>query len=113
VPLGDMSYGNTNGLHISRAIIADNIGTTRVSQGAGALGTASTSNLGGTIEFFSRAPQQELGIAGNATYGDSNTFRVYGTLDTGDLGAEIDPDAGRLHAGGLRCDRAAAGQRAE
>jgi iron complex outermembrane receptor protein len=86
VPLGDMSYGNTNGLHISRAIIADNIGQTRVSQGAGALGTASTSNLGGTIEFFSRDPQDELGIAGNITYGDSDTLRVYGTLDTGDLG---------------------------
>jgi iron complex outermembrane recepter protein len=86
VPLGDMSYGNTNGLHISRAIIADNIGSTRVSQGAGALGTASTSNLGGTIEFFSRDPQDELGIAGNVTYGDSNTIRAYGTLDTGDLG---------------------------
>jgi iron complex outermembrane receptor protein len=86
VPLGDMSYGNTNGLHISRAIIADNIGQTRVSQGAGALGTASTSNLGGTIEFFSRDPQDELNVAGNVTYGDSNTLRVYGTLDTGDLG---------------------------
>ncbi|MFN4018913.1 MAG: TonB-dependent receptor [Erythrobacter sp.] len=86
VPLGDMSYGNTNGLHISRAIIADNIGQTRVSQGAGALGTASTSNLGGTIEFFSRDPQDELGIAGNVTYGDSDTLRVYGTFDTGDLG---------------------------
>jgi len=86
VPLGDMSYGNTNGLHISRAIIADNIGQTRVSQGAGALGTASTSNLGGTIEFFSRDPQDELGIAGNITYGDSDTLRVYGTLNTGDLG---------------------------
>lgn len=86
VPLGDMSYGNTNGLHISRAIIADNIGSTRVSQGAGALGTASTSNIGGTIEFFSRDPQDELGIAGNLTYGDSNTLRVFGTLDTGDLG---------------------------
>jgi len=86
VPLGDMSYGNTNGLHISRAIIADNIGQTRVSQGAGALGTASTSNLGGTLEFFSRNPQDELGIAGNITYGDSNTIRAYGTLDTGDLG---------------------------
>lgn len=86
VPLGDMSYGNTNGLHISRAIIADNIGSTRVSQGAGALGTASTSNLGGTLEFFSRDPQDELGIAGNVTYGDSDTFRAYGTLDTGDLG---------------------------
>jgi iron complex outermembrane receptor protein len=86
VPLGDMSYGNTNGLHISRAIIADNIGQTRVSQGAGALGTASTSNLGGTIEFASRDPQDELGIASNVTYGDSNTFRGYATLDTGDLG---------------------------
>ncbi|MFM7377145.1 MAG: TonB-dependent receptor [Erythrobacter sp.] len=86
VPLGDMSYGNTNGLHISRAIIADNIGQTRVSQGAGALGTASTSNLGGTIEFFSRDPQDELNVAGNLTYGDSNTFRGYATFDTGDLG---------------------------
>jgi iron complex outermembrane receptor protein len=86
VPLGDMSYGNTNGLHISRAIIADNIGQTRVSQGAGALGTASTSNLGGTIEFFSRDPQDELNIAGNVTYGSSDTIRAFGTLDTGDLG---------------------------
>lgn len=86
VPLGDMSYGNTNGLHISRAIIADNIGRTRVSQGAGALGTASVSNLGGTIEFFSRAPQDKAGIAANATYGDSNTLRLFGTLDTGNIG---------------------------
>ena len=86
VPLGDMSYGNTNGLHISRAIIADNIGRTRVSQGAGALGTASTSNLGGTIEFFSRAPQREAGIAANATYGSNNTVRLFGAVDTGDLG---------------------------
>lgn len=86
VPLGDMSYGNTNGLHISRAIIADNIGQTRVSQGAGALGTASTSNLGGTIEFFSRDPQDEFNVAGNVTYGDSDTFRLFGTIDTGDLG---------------------------
>ena len=73
VPLGDMSYGNTNGLHISRAIISENIGQTRVSQGAGALGTASTSNLGGTIEFSSREPRDEFGLAGNLTIGDSNT----------------------------------------
>jgi iron complex outermembrane receptor protein len=38
VPLGDATYGNLNGLHISRAIITDNIGATRVTQGAGALG---------------------------------------------------------------------------
>ncbi len=37
VPLGDMSYGNYNGLHISRAIISENLGTVTVSQGAGNL----------------------------------------------------------------------------
>ena len=86
VPLGDMSYGNTNGLHISRAIISDNIGTVRVSQGAGAIGTASTSNLGGTIEFSSRTPSDEFTLVGNATYGSNNTVRLFGRVDSGDLG---------------------------
>jgi iron complex outermembrane receptor protein len=86
IPLGDMSYGNTNGLHVSRAIIADNIGVTRVSQGAGALSTASTSNLGGTIEFVSRDPAQELGFAANGTYGAEDTFRLFGRVDSGSFG---------------------------
>ena len=86
VPLGDMSYGNVNGLHISRAIISDNIGGVRVSQGAGAVGTASTSNLGGTIEFTSREPSADMGVAGNFTYGSNDTIRGYAALDTGDLG---------------------------
>lgn len=86
VPLGDMSYGNTNGLHISRAIIADNVGTVRVSQGAGALGTASTSNLGGTIEFFSRAPAEELNLTGNLTYGSQDTVRAFAAFDSGNIG---------------------------
>ncbi len=86
VPLGDMSYGNTNGLHISRAIISDNIGLVRVSQGAGALGTASTSNLGGTIEFTSRAPSDKFAVAGNLTYGSADTLRGYARIDSGDLG---------------------------
>ena len=86
VPLGDMSYGNVNGLHISRAITSDNIASTLVSQGAGALSTASASNLGGTIEFFSRDPARDMGVAGNATYGSYNTVRLFGRVDTGDLG---------------------------
>ncbi|MFN7173107.1 MAG: TonB-dependent receptor [Thermaurantiacus tibetensis] len=86
VPLGDMSYGNTNGLHISRAIIADNIAVTRVSQGAGALATASTSNLGGTIEFVSRDPGETLALDANAAYGASNTLRLFARLDTGAVG---------------------------
>ena len=56
VPLGDMSYGNHNGLHISRAIISENVGRVNVAQGSGALGTASSSNLGGTVAFVSRRP---------------------------------------------------------
>src|SRR4051812_1835735 len=67
VPLGDMSYGNVNGLHISRAIISENVGRTVVAQGAGALGTASTSNLGGTIQFYSDDPNREFGIAASGT----------------------------------------------
>ncbi len=86
VPLGDMSYGNVNGLHISRAIISDNIGKVEVSEGAGALGTASTSNLGGTIQFFSRAPQDQFGIAANGTYGSNDTYRAYVDVDTGEIG---------------------------
>ncbi|WP_375182668.1 TonB-dependent receptor plug domain-containing protein, partial [Sphingomonas adhaesiva] len=35
VPLGDMFYNNHNGLHISRAIAAENIARVDVSQGAG------------------------------------------------------------------------------
>jgi len=54
IPLGDSSYGNNNGLHIGRAIISENIGVTRVSQGSGSIGTQATNNLGGTLEFFSQ-----------------------------------------------------------
>jgi iron complex outermembrane receptor protein len=86
IPLGDMSYGNSNGLHISRAIIADNIALTRVSQGAGALGTASSSNLGGTIEFQSRDPGTDFGLSVNGTYGSSDTVRAFARLDSGLLG---------------------------
>lgn len=85
IPLGDASYGNTNGLHISRAIITENIGSVRVSQGAGAVGTNATNNLGGTIEFFSRDPSEELSVDGSATYGSDNTYRGFIRLDTGNI----------------------------
>jgi len=86
VPLGDMSYGNVNGLHISRASISENIGRVDVAQGAGALGTASSSNLGGTIEFFSRKPSDRADIAASGTYGANDTVRAYVRLESGDLG---------------------------
>lgn len=62
IPLGDGSYGNTNGLHISRAISPENVGRTEVSQGSGSIGTQATNNLGGTVEFFSSDPKPTFGL---------------------------------------------------
>ncbi|MBO9713126.1 TonB-dependent receptor [Sphingomonas sp.] len=83
IPLGDATYGNVNGLHISRAITSENVGEVRVSQGAGSIGTQATNNLGGTLEFFSRDPEAEMGAQLNATYGSDHTVRLYGRFDTG------------------------------
>ncbi|MFO0447784.1 MAG: TonB-dependent receptor family protein [Pseudomonadota bacterium] len=86
VPLGDMSYGNHNGLHVSRAIAAENVGRVVLSQGAGALGTASTSNLGGTLAFFSADPSREFGANAAVTGGSDSTLRIHARLETGELG---------------------------
>ena len=83
IPLGDMQYGNHNGLHISRAISSENIASVRVSQGAGALGTQSTNNLGGTIESFSMDPEGRLGATASATYGSDDTKRAFVRLTAG------------------------------
>jgi iron complex outermembrane receptor protein len=103
VPLGDMSYGNSNGLHVSRAIISENVGAVTVAQGAGALGEASTSNLGGTLRLVSLAPSDRAGIAASGTYGSDDTWRGYVRLETGDItGAGL---AGYLSYGYLKTDK--------
>jgi iron complex outermembrane receptor protein len=83
VPLGDMSYGANNGLHVSRAIISENIGRVSVSQGAGSLATASTSNLGGTVQFFTLDPSDTRGLTLGQTFGSDNTSRTFVRLDSG------------------------------
>ena len=83
IPLGDMSYGNNNGLHISRAISAENLGRIEVSQGAGALGTASTSNLGGTVQFFTLDPAETRGATFAQTFGSDSTSRTFVRVDSG------------------------------
>ena len=85
IPLGDMSYGNHNGLHISRALIAENLGFVEVSQGSGALDTASSSNLGGTMRFASRGPLAERGFTLAQTVGSDDTLRTFARYDTGDI----------------------------
>jgi iron complex outermembrane receptor protein len=53
IPLGDMSYGNFNGLGVGRAVDASNLASTQVTQGTGGLGTASGNNLGGVVQYAS------------------------------------------------------------
>ncbi len=86
IPLGDSTYGNNNGLHIGRAIISENIGVTRVSQGSGSIGTQATNNLGGTLEFFSLDPSTGTGADLNATYGSENTIRGFARVNFGESG---------------------------
>lgn len=98
IPLGDMTYGNNNGLHISRAIAPENIGITRVSQGAGSIGANSTNNLGGTLEFFSADPFDAIGLDAAATYGSENTIRGFGRFNFGS------PDGVRAFVSGVYHD---------
>lgn len=83
VPLGDMSYGNYNGLHISRAIISENLDRVELAQGSAGLATASSSNLGGALTFFSRAPDDNFGGQVALTGGSESMFRGYARLETG------------------------------
>ncbi len=84
IPLGTMSYGVINGLQITRAITSDNISTVELAQGAGALGTASSSNLGGTVQFFSADPDNVAGARINQSIGSDGTHRTFVRADTGD-----------------------------
>jgi iron complex outermembrane receptor protein len=86
VPLGDMSYGNHNGLHISRAIATHDIGRVVLSQGAGTLETASSSNLGGTLQFFSRDPARQFGVDADLTGGSDSMRHVFLRADSGEIG---------------------------
>jgi iron complex outermembrane receptor protein len=85
VPLGDMSYGNHNGLHISRAIASENIARSVLSQGAGSLATASSSNLGGTLEFYSRDPAKQAGAEISLTGGSNSDRHAFVRLESGEL----------------------------
>ena len=86
VPLGDQQYGNYNGLSPSRALSSENVARVTLSSGAGALGVASTSNLGGAIETFSSDPTATRGGDLRQTVGAWYTSRTFMRYDTGDWG---------------------------
>lgn len=88
VPLGDQQYGNYNGLSPQRAIISENVRSVLLSSGAGDLATASTSNLGGTIETFSSEPNAQRGTTLIQTVGSHAASRSFVRFDSGDFGKD-------------------------
>lgn len=91
VPLGNMQYRNNNGLSINRALLTENNGPATLSQGSGALGTASTSNIGGTVDFSSIDPTGDFGIDLEQSYGSADSWRSFVRVNSGAL-----PWGGRL-----------------
>lgn len=83
VPLGNQQYGNYNGLSPQRAVISENVRSVVLSSGAGDLGTASTSNLGGTIETYSSDPLADRNVSLQQTVGSQQTSRTFVRVDTG------------------------------
>jgi iron complex outermembrane receptor protein len=100
IPLGNMSYGNNNGLHISRAIIPENLRHVDLSQGSGAVGTASTSNLGGAVQFISSNPSEAPAMSVSQTFGSNSMRRTFARVDSGLLasGTKLSASAVRQHA---------------
>jgi len=86
VPLGDMTYGNHNGLHVSRAVPSERVDRVVLSQGTGGLDTASSSNLGGTVQFFSADPAERFGANLQQMIGSDSARRTFAALDTGTFG---------------------------
>jgi len=97
VPLGDGQYGEWNGLGVNRAVISENVSRVNLATGAGALGIASTSNLGGAIETFTSDPRKEIGGQVDQTIGSYDAYRTYGRFDTGNIGFNSYADVAYVH----------------
>jgi len=83
ITLGDMSYGNHNGLNIGRAVDADNLADATVTQGGSALGTASSNNLGGVVQYASADPSNQRGVSVRQMVGAASARRTALKLETG------------------------------
>lgn len=97
VPLGDQQYGPYNGLSPSRALTSENVRTVRLESGAGSLGVASTSNLGGVIQTYSLDPTEEFGVDVRETAGSYDTSRTFLRINSGDIGDGFEGYLSYLH----------------
>ena len=62
---------------------SENLEDATVTQGSGALGTASSNNLGGVVQYTSSDPRNDGGITIRQMLGTSNARRTFGRWDSG------------------------------
>ncbi|KXV06340.1 TonB-dependent receptor [Acetobacter malorum] len=85
IPLNDMTYQSTNGYNIVQAAISDDIERTIVSEGPGGVAVPSTSTLGGTMQFETGDPKDQLGGKISQGFGSYSSYRTYARFDSGKL----------------------------
>ena len=83
LPNGGSNYGG--GAKANRYIDSMNIGSVQVSQGTADIGSLSNEALGGTINFTSSDPIDNMRLRASASFGDFGAERFYGRFDTGAL----------------------------
>lgn len=83
LPNGGSSYGG--GSKANRFIDTANIGTVEVFQGTADIASRSNEALGGTINFVTADPLDEMRVRLSASLGDYKSSRYYGRFDTGTI----------------------------
>ncbi|MDQ8202281.1 TonB-dependent receptor [Pelagicoccus sp. SDUM812003] len=84
LPNGNTNYGG--GAKPNRFIDSENIGSVVVSQGAGDIASASTTALGGTIQYMMIDPGYEESVSVQYSTGDNNMRRYFLRYNTGEIG---------------------------
>ncbi|MDD3800327.1 MAG: TonB-dependent receptor, partial [Novosphingobium sp.] len=81
LPNGDSNYGG--GSKANRYIDTMNLATVEVSQGTADIGSRSNEALGGTLNFVTSDPLNEMRLRVSGSIGDFDALRYYGRFDTG------------------------------
>ncbi|MEE8662895.1 MAG: TonB-dependent receptor [Acetobacter sp.] len=85
IPLNSQAYTTLNGLNVNNAVISDDIDRIQASQGAGNLELPSNTNLGGSLQFFTRDPAKKFGGKISQGFGSWGMKRTFVRIDSGEL----------------------------
>lgn len=86
IPLGDMSYPNHNGLHLSRALISENLRALELAQGGASLDAPASHVLGGAVNAYTADPEPLRAARLDLTAGSQGSSRRYLRVDSGERG---------------------------